>query len=127
VNILLDTHIAVIAITAPELLSAREAAVLQDPDRVPFVSLASAWEIAIKNALPRPRQAFPFSAERALSLFRESGFEILPIAENHIVALESLPLHDGDSFDRLLVAQSIADRLMLLTRDAKIARYFEGQ
>jgi PIN domain nuclease of toxin-antitoxin system len=125
VNILLDTQIAVLAVAAPERLTRRETRLIQEQDRTVFVSLASALEIAIKNGLPRQRQAFPFGTARALALFRASGFEILPISESDLVTLETLPLHHADPFDRLLIAQSFTNALSLLTRDAKIALYFD--
>lgn len=123
-SVLLDTQIAVLAVVAPDKLTERERRLIAEPSRPVLVSLVTPWEIAIKNALPRRKDRFPFSTAQALSQFREAGFGILPITERHLYALEDLPLIHGGPFDRLLVAQAVSDGLMLLTRDAKIISYF---
>jgi PIN domain nuclease of toxin-antitoxin system len=124
VSTLLDTQIAVYAVACPERLTANETRIITGLDKPVRVSLVSAWEIAIKNGLPGRRDGFPFSTGQALALFRRSGFTLLPIEERHLIALETLPPRHGDPFDRLLVAQAIADDLRLVSRDRRIADYF---
>jgi PIN domain nuclease of toxin-antitoxin system len=86
-----------------------------------WVSVASLWEIAIKHALSRERM--PVSAKAALDYFRDSGYEILPVRPEHAVAVEDLPNHHRDPFDRLLMAQALVEPMRFVTHDALLARY----
>jgi PIN domain nuclease of toxin-antitoxin system len=83
-----------------------------------FVSAASAWEIAIKSALGRVRLPRPFSEG-----VEESGFVELPIAFSHADAVELLPPHHSDPFDRMLIAQAKVERLVLVTHDRNFEMY----
>jgi PIN domain nuclease of toxin-antitoxin system len=121
VNLLLDTHIALWAIAdSPKLSSTARDLILAQTSTV-FVSAASIWEIGIKHALQRGDM--PVSGKAALDYFRESGYRILPIEAEHAVAVEALPLHHQDPFDRLLVAQALTEPLRLLTHDRQVAQY----
>ncbi|MDR2347197.1 MAG: type II toxin-antitoxin system VapC family toxin [Bifidobacteriaceae bacterium] len=120
-KLLLDTHIALRAVTDDDRLGAAARGLLLAEDAAAFVSTASLWEIAIKHALTRSN--LPVSAGEAAQVFRESGFEILPITAAHVVAVESLPAIHNDPFDRLLVAQALAEPLRLVTHDRTVARY----
>lgn len=122
-NLLLDTHVALWAITGSPRLSPSARAWLTDPDSDLWVSAASLWEIAIKHAL-RPAH-MPISAADARGYFRESGYRFLPVEPEHVLALEGLPALHADPFDRLLVAQAQAEPMRLLTADAQVARYGE--
>ena len=79
------------------------------------------WEIAIKHALKRGDM--PISAAEALIYFRQSGYRMLPVEPEHGVAVETLPNHHQDLFDRMLVAQAITEPLRFLTHDALLAVY----
>lgn len=83
-----------------------------------FVSVVSAWEMAIKIALGRLRFAGTFG--EAVDGCR---FSRLSIEFPHVEALRQLPPHHGDPFDRMLVAQAKAEGLMLATRDRELERY----
>lgn len=123
-NLLLDTHVALWAITDSPRLSATARELIGAPHAQVWVSSVSVWEIAIKHALARADM--PVSAEQALRYFRESGFRLLAIEPEHAVAVESLPLHHQDPFDRLLVAQALTEPMRLLTRDAQVAAYSDS-
>jgi PIN domain nuclease of toxin-antitoxin system len=122
-RLLLDTHIAVWALTNDRRLGAEARALLLDPDNHPLVSVASIWEIAIKHGLRR--NAMPFSGDDAMRYFREAGFEPLSISAEHAAQVEQLPSIQADPFDRLLIAQAIVEPLHFLTHDALLARYGE--
>lgn len=125
-RLLIDTHIALWAITDDALLSRRARALIGDPANEILVSAATVWEIAIKHALGRSgRGAVRISGGAALARFEASGYELLPITPAHAAAVDALPLHHADPFDRLLVAQSRHEPLRLLTHDAVLARYGE--
>jgi PIN domain nuclease of toxin-antitoxin system len=83
-----------------------------------FVSVASAWEAAIKVALGKLR--LPESFEAGVV---ESRFDKLPIAFRHAAVVATLPHHHHDPFDRMLVAQAISERLTLITHDRRFTPY----
>lgn len=120
-NILLDTHIALWAIADSPKLSAAARELILAPRSTLYVSTASIWEIGIKFALQRGDM--PLSGQAALNYFRRAGYRILPVEAEHAVAVESLPLHHQDPFDRLLVAQALNEPLRLITHDQQVARY----
>ena len=120
-KLLLDTHILLWSADRPELLSRTARSLLANPDNTLFFSAAGIWEISVKSALRR--KDFPVDP----SLFRRNlldyGYIELPITSEHAVAVFSLPPIHKDPFDRILVAQTIVEGLMLLTHDARIAQY----
>jgi PIN domain nuclease of toxin-antitoxin system len=123
-KVLLDTHIAIWAAEDNARLPSAARNLLEDPDARFFVSLVSIWEIAIKHSLRKQGPgAMPMSAEAAIAAFEDSGFTLLPIRKQHIIAVESLPRHHGDPFDRLLVATALAEPLRLLTPDVRLAAF----
>ena len=120
-RLLLDTHVVLWALTDDPRLSQRARALIEDPANDVLVSAASVWEIAIKHALGRGDM--PISGDQALDWFRQAGYQLLPIAPEHAAAVEHLPDHHRDPFDRLLVSQAIAEPLRLLTHDPLVLRY----
>ena len=120
-NVLLDTHVALWAITDSPQLSPKAREILLGARSHLWVSAASLWEIAIKHGLGRG--AMPVSGEEALGYFRQAGYGILPIEPEHAVAVEQLASHHQDPFDRLLVAQALTEPMRLLTHDERVASY----
>lgn len=120
-NLLLDTHIALWAITGDAKLGRSAKSLIDDISNVVFVSAVSLFEIAIKR-LRRPA-SLPISASEALRLFEDAGYSMLPVSASHGAAVESLPLLHADPFDRLLAAQAIVEPLRLITHDRKLASY----
>ena len=120
-NILLDTHIALWAIAdSPRLPQAARDLILAQTSTI-YVSVASIWEIGIKYSLQRGDM--PVSGEAALHYFRQAGYRVLPIEAEHAVAVEALPLHHQDPFDRLLVAQALTEPFRLISHDRQVAQY----
>lgn len=120
-NLLLDTHVALWAITDSPCLSAQARALILAPGATVWVSSVSIWEIAIKHSLGRGDM--PISGQEAVDYFRQAGYRFLAIEPEHAAAVESLPAHHQDPFDRLLVAQAMVEPMRLLTHDATVARY----
>lgn len=116
-SLLLDTHVALWAITGDATLGAEFLDRLRhDPDI--FLSAVSLWEITIKQAagkLPGP----PDLAERV----RDMGFGELPVTHIHAITAGRLPPHHRDPFDRMLVAQATTEGMTLASRDVSIALY----
>lgn len=122
-RVLLDTHIALWAVTGSARLSALASRLVMQADEV-FVSAASVWEIAIKHALGRGDM--PVSAAQALQAFSDAGYTMLPVQAAHAARVEQLPSLHADPFDRLLVAQALSEPLTLLTRDTLVAAYSDA-
>jgi PIN domain nuclease of toxin-antitoxin system len=121
VNLLLDTHVALWTITDSPKLTASARNVITAPKTIIWVSVVSIWEIAIKHSLGRGDM--PVSSIDATRYFRQSGYQLLPVEAEHVMALEGLPHHHHDPFDRLLIAQALTEPMRLMTRDEMIARY----
>lgn len=120
-RLLLDTQIALWALTGSRRLGAVAGDLIADPANEVYVSTASLWEIAIKHALGRGDM--PVSGRRAAELCAWAGYRELPIAWRHAALLDALPPLHADPFDRILVAQASAEPMRLLSRDATVASY----
>jgi PIN domain nuclease of toxin-antitoxin system len=118
VRLLLDTHALIWAAADPGRLPGRARDALTDPGNVVLVSAATVWEIAIKRA--RGRLRFPPVDD---ALLDRAGYRDLAISRAHAAAVEDLPDHHADPFDRMLVAQARTDDLVLLTADEAVRRY----
>jgi PIN domain nuclease of toxin-antitoxin system len=116
-NLLLDTHVFLWwRANEPRLLEAARGAIAE-ADEI-FVSLASAWEAAIKVSLGKLRLAAPFGAG-----VEHSGFQALPIRFDHVDRLAGLPRHHRDPFDRMLIAQALVEGLTIVTGDRRFEPY----
>ena len=120
-RILLDTHIALWAITDSPKLPGKARQLMLNPANTTYFSAASIWEISIKHTLVR--KDMPISGSEAARLFMESGYIELPVSSAHAAAIEHLPLHHADPFDRLLIAQARTEPMRLLTHDRKLPPY----
>lgn len=121
-NLLLDTHAFIWLAGDPTKLSASASAALQDTSNTLFFSVASIWEMQIKLqlgklALPRPLPELVANQQQV------NGLQLLPIEPTHIYALDTLPSHHKDPFDRLLVAQTSIEQLTLVTTDSVFKAY----
>lgn len=121
-NLLLDTHIALWALTADKRLPAAAAALLLDEANTVAMSMVSFWEIAIKHAM-YGRSGIACSAADAFDYARAAGYLLLNLEPAHVIAMEKLPKGHADPFDRMLVAQALATPLRLLTHDRKLQNF----
>ncbi|WP_094584440.1 type II toxin-antitoxin system VapC family toxin [Synechococcus sp. BO 8801] len=120
-RLLLDTHTFLWAITDDPKLGPLSRELITNQASAVVLSHVSLWEIAIKHTLARGDM--PLSAGEAIAWVEPSGFAFLPIDLPHLLALEQLPLHHRDPFDRLLVTQAISGPFTLLSADAAFAAY----
>jgi PIN domain nuclease of toxin-antitoxin system len=120
-RLLIDTHLLIWAADGIERLSAEAIELMDDPENVLIFSVASIWEVAIKQTLSRS----DFFADASLMRrgLLESGYEELPINAAHAIAVANLPGIHNDPFDRMLIAQAGTEGLLLLTADRRLAAY----
>ena len=120
-RVLLDTQVLLWAAGVPARLSDDLRALIEDSRTEPVFSAASIWEVAIKNGLGRKDfRADPRILRRGLL---ESGYAELAVTGAHAAGVDLLPRIHRDPFDRILVAQAIAEGITLLTADPVVASY----
>ena len=93
-NLLLDTHVALWAITDNPKLPQKARDLIASPKTTVWVSAANIWEIAIKHSLGRGDM--PVSSRDAMRYFQESGYRFLAVEAEHAISVEELPLHHQD-------------------------------
>jgi PIN domain nuclease of toxin-antitoxin system len=120
-RLLVDTQLLLWAVAKTRRLPKEARRLLEDPANEVLFSAASLWEIVIKAALRRTD--FKVDVARLRPALVEMGFVELPISGAHAERLASLPPIHKDPFDRMLVAQSLAEPLVLLTNDRVLADY----
>lgn len=117
-NLLLDTHVFLwFVIQSPRLSKSIYHQIETTP--VVYISAASLWEIVIKIQLNK----LVADPNELAAKIADSGFQELPVSVLHTLALERLPLHHRDPFDRILVAQAQVEHLRMLTCDASLKPY----
>jgi PIN domain nuclease of toxin-antitoxin system len=122
VKLLLDTCTFLWIVTGASELSSRARDAFAEPSNEVYLSVISAWEIAIKNALgklPLPRPP----AQLVPDLRQSHRIESLPLEENAALAVARLPDLHRDPFDRALISQAIMGGMILLTPDPLITQY----
>jgi PIN domain nuclease of toxin-antitoxin system len=120
-NLLIDTHLILWAAGDPDRLSDEARQLLLDSANELYYSAASLWEVTIKRTLGR--SDFQVDPRRLWRMLPVNGYRELPIAGEHAIAVEALPLLHKDPFDRLLLAQARVEGLTLLTVDQQLAEY----
>jgi PIN domain nuclease of toxin-antitoxin system len=118
---ILDTHAFLWALAGDARMSRHARDIFAGPADL-SLSIASFWEIILKvqsRKLNFPRPAGPY----VLSKLAENRIECLPVTIDHLLALEGLPMHHRDPFDRILIAQSLEENLPIVTSDPWFSQY----
>jgi PIN domain nuclease of toxin-antitoxin system len=119
---ILDTHTAIWLFTDSKRLSGKARMILADQERYLSISIASAWELAIK--ISKGGKVRDMSGVAAfLNKLSETGVEILGIGADEVKIVEALPYIHNDPFDRVIIATAKANGLTLLTADENIQKY----
>jgi PIN domain nuclease of toxin-antitoxin system len=121
-RLLLDTHTFIWYVTDNPRLSAHVKLLIEDENNEKLVSIASIWEMAIKHSIGRLNFSLPFM-EFVGQQLTVSNIGLLEINLQHIEVVASLPLHHRDPFDRLIIAQSMAEQIPILSVDAIFDAY----
>lgn len=128
-NLLLDTHIALWALSNNSKLSARARGLITDPDNIVYFSAVSTWEVLMKHDAPRSNLSL--SAPEFVAYCEEAGYYQLNISNKHVIIASQLNTTEADRhnhkdpFDRLLLAQAKAENFAFLTHDSKMDYYNE--
>ncbi len=117
-KILIDTHIFLWALFDPGKIDPGKLGEIETPANQVFVSSISITELMIKASLGKISIDFD-----PIEMAGKSGFELLDFSAADAVLLKDLPFHHKDPFDRMLIAQSLANGIPLMSDDEKIARY----
>lgn len=125
-NILLDTHILLWTLTRDSKLPRQAIDLIADENNKVYYSIASIWEVEIKNSLGK----IAITGEELAGYCKEAGFDLMQIKEEHIFGLKTLkrdenaPKHN-DPFDRIMLAQSKEEDCKFITHDSLIPFYNE--
>jgi PIN domain nuclease of toxin-antitoxin system len=120
-NHLLDTHTVLWCAANSTRLSETARKTVLDPDGHCFVSIVSAWEVAVKSSIGKLRLAGGVAEFHRI--VDENGFVILPIKRKYLEIVETLPFHHRDPFDRMLVAAAMSEGMRLVTADMNMRLY----
>jgi len=118
---ILDTHAFLWALAGDERMSSHARETFTGSADL-LLSIASVWEILIKvqsGKLPFPRPAGPYVLKR----MAENRIEALHITLDHLLAIERLPMHHRDPFDRMIIAQSMEQDCPIITADPMFKHY----
>ena len=114
-----DTHVFLWYATSARTMKAETYQILGHPANRVFISVASIWEMAIKQGLGKLE---PLDREPE-QVVDDSRFSLLEINSLHAKTAGRLPLLHRDPFDRMLVAQAQIENLILITDDCRIEKY----
>ena len=120
-NLLLDTHLLLWAAAEDDMISHKADRLIKDASNALWFSVASMWEVVIKTSLRR--ESFSVDANVLRAGLLSNGYRELPIEGRHCQVLTTLPKLHGDPFDRMLLAQAMAEGMHLVTADRRIAAY----
>jgi PIN domain nuclease of toxin-antitoxin system len=121
-RVLLDTHVFLWWVEGDRPLPTRAKKIIADQENECLFSLASVWELAIKSNLGKLRLAIPVQ-RYVVEHVSNNTFALLDIRIGHMGLIETLPRHHGDPFDRLLIAQAIAEDLPVISADPIFRKY----
>lgn len=117
----LDTHTFIWFINDDDSLPKKVINKIKNLDNQCFISVASIWEMAIKVKLSKLSLSSDF--ERIIDFLELNQIEILPITFSHILTLNDLDFHHRDSFDRIIIAQGITEKLTIISKDENFKFY----
>ena len=120
-NLLIDTNVFICFITDNDKLPLKIKQIIDNKENNCYVSIATYWEIGIKNSIGR--LDLKSDLETIFQIIEESGFETLPITTNQILRNANLEFHHQDPFDRIIIAQSLTEKMTIITKDSQFENY----
>jgi PIN domain nuclease of toxin-antitoxin system len=119
---LLDTHSFLWFINDEPILSTTAKMMIESPENIIYLSVASLWEIAIKVSLGKLEVPSPFT-EFMVEQISENSITLLEIKPAHTGQVVTLPFHHRDPFDRLIIAQSLSENFPIIGKDGNFDAY----
>lgn len=117
-NIIIDTHIFLWALSEPEKIAKKKRIELETPANTVYVSSMTMVELMLKASMGKLSVDFdPVDAAK------QSGFELLDFSAEDALPLKDMPFHHKDPFDRMLIAQSMNRKFHLMSDDTKFKAY----
>lgn len=118
---MIDTHVLIwFGETSPELPKSIRTLIEYVNYRI-FVSHSAIWEMTIKMAIGKLKVSYTLAQWE--TMLRQNSFSLLPSSFRHFEQLQLLPFYHNDPFDRLMIAQAIAEDFTIITRDPKFQAY----
>ena len=117
---IIDTHALLWYLRNSSELSEKARQIIDNEEQI-FTSIASLWEIAIKQSIGK--LDLEYSISQIKNLCKQKSISVFPIASRHLDELISLPNHHNDPFDRLIICQAKSENLTIITRDTIIPKY----
>lgn len=117
-NVLLDTHAFLWFESADSRLSKTAKEAIQNPENIKYISIASFWEIVIKNSIGKLHMDSTFEM-----LFSLSGYHHLEISFSHLEKLRHLQFFHRDPFDRLVISQGLTEKMPIVSIDDNFDKY----
>ncbi|MEA5256424.1 type II toxin-antitoxin system VapC family toxin [Arcicella aquatica] len=120
-KLLLDTHTFIWFVENDLNLPGKLKTEIENPVNEIYISVVSLWEIAVKVSLGK--LAMTIDIPKLIIKIEECGFFTLPILAEHIVCVSSLPFHHREPFDRMLIAQTLCEKMTIVSRDGSFSEY----
>jgi PIN domain nuclease of toxin-antitoxin system len=120
-NLLIDTHALIWFITDNDKLPLKTKQIIENKENNCYVSIATYWEIGIKNSIGR--LDLNSDLKTIFQIIEETGFEALPITTNQILRNANLEFYHQDPFDRIIIAQSLVEKMTIITKDSQFENY----
>ncbi len=121
-QLLLDTHALIWFFSGSERLSNTARTLIEDIDNIKYVSVASVWEMAIKQSKGKLNLSIPLDdyIQEKINL---EDFQLLNIKLSHLKVISQLYFYHNDPFDRLLIAQAIVENISIISQDPMFNSY----
>ncbi len=120
-NLLLDSHAVIWALTAPQNLSVKAKRELTKTGNELLLSMASLFELTVKMNIGK--LIYKGGLKELFNDIDAARYSILPIERNHLIEYSKLPMHHRDPFDRLIIAQALSDNLAVVSKDEQFKKY----
>lgn len=120
-KLLLDTHAFIWFVEDDPNLPQKQKLLIEEPQNEIFLSIASLWEMAIKIQLKKLN--INKSIKEIIDISIQNGFILLPILPEHIIQLSQLEFHHRDPFDRMIIAQGLAEKQIIIGKDIIFDKY----
>ncbi len=121
-KLLLDTHTFLWFIEGDLNLSKTARSLIEDEGNQRFLSIASLWEMAIKVSVNKLTLQTAFTSLVMQQVYG-NAIEVLEIRPEHLDVLANMPFHHKDPFDRLIIAQGIAESIAVISKDREFGKY----